>query len=269
MRPEPFHGHRWTDKETLTLDIPIRILFLAADPSDQTRTRVAGEFQTIREALARGRYRESFDLRPEFSVKVADLTRAAGELRPHILQFSGHGTPTGGLCFELETTRARRVELADLAGFFARLAPELHCVVLNSCYSAKQAGKVAKHVPYVIAFKEVVTEEAANLVSLELYQALAAGRTIEDAFADACAALQAHGLPSTVKPVMKKKRGATMPPARLLETGAHLRGESSGKGNLTMRRTRSARHTRGTARGDIDADDVVAGCDLTLEAGKP
>ncbi|MFB8790367.1 MAG: hypothetical protein U7123_16320 [Potamolinea sp.] len=78
----------------------IKILFLAADPSDADRLRLGQELRDIRERLQSSQHRDRFSLESRESVRVADITQAIFDVHPQIIHFSGHGMSTGELCFE-------------------------------------------------------------------------------------------------------------------------------------------------------------------------
>jgi hypothetical protein len=249
------------------LDTKIRILFLAADPSDLTRTRLASEYQAIKEEVKRGRHGSQFLLREEFSVQIEDMTWAVKDFRPHILHFSGHGSVDGELCFEDRMARARRVDLRNLDGIFAGLAGQVDCVVLNACYSAKQAARISKHIPCVIGLRSVITEQAADLFSRGFYQALSAGETIESAFKAACALLEAHGLLGSTRPVIKMAPGKLPSVVRGAPDGRPFSEQREPPATVTVRDARSGRDTRIEASpGSVDARQVVAGRDLEVKA---
>jgi hypothetical protein len=51
----------------------IKILFLAANPSDTTRLRVDQESRAIDQAMRHAEFRDKFDLQQQWAVQVADL----------------------------------------------------------------------------------------------------------------------------------------------------------------------------------------------------
>ncbi len=160
----------------------IRILFLAADPSDQTRTRLCQELQTIKDELRRGSSARRFVLEVELSVKIEDMTRAVHEFRPHLVHFSGHGSLDGELCFEDTKGETQKVAPEGLERFFSRLSGEVDCVVLNACYSENQARMICQYLPYVVGTRGVITEPVAIRFSQGFYQALSGGRALPEAF---------------------------------------------------------------------------------------
>ncbi|MFN6463200.1 MAG: hypothetical protein RMZ41_015500 [Nostoc sp. DedVER02] len=90
-------------------DRPIKILFLASDPSDGSRLRLGQELRDIQERLQLGKYRENFLLEQRMSVRPGDISQALLDFEPHIVHFSGHGTNTGELCFEDELGKIQPV----------------------------------------------------------------------------------------------------------------------------------------------------------------
>jgi hypothetical protein len=78
----------------------IRILFLAADPSNESRLRLLQELRDIKEKLRLANERDRFVLESRESVRVGDITQALFDFDPQIVHFSGHGTSAGELYFE-------------------------------------------------------------------------------------------------------------------------------------------------------------------------
>lgn len=169
----------------------VRILFLAADPSDKSRLRLGKEYQVIKEELSKGKHARRFEVDAIFSVKVEDMTWKVHDFRPHLIHFSGHGAPEGGLSFEDETGTSKMVAPADLEDIFKLLSGEVDCVIFNACYSESQAKTIVTHVPYVVGLKGGVSDKQAICFSLGFYQALSGGRNIPKAFEAAHALVRA------------------------------------------------------------------------------
>src|SRR5687768_14148363 len=72
----------------------ITILFLAANPSDGTRLRLDEESRAIDQALRQAEYRDRFEIRQHWAVRIADLQGHLLRHQPHIVHFSGHGSKT-------------------------------------------------------------------------------------------------------------------------------------------------------------------------------
>lgn len=184
----------------------ITILFCAADPTDASRLRVEKEFREIDEQLLLAKQRERFNLvLPQLSLRPKDLSRAMLNAQPQIVHFSGHGTSDGMLCFENEIGRTHFVQPDALAALFEQFTDQVKCVLLNACFSDTQAKAIAQHVDYVIGMSQGISDDAAIAFSVGFYQALGAGRTIEEAYKFGCAQIRLQGIPEHLTPVLIKK----------------------------------------------------------------
>jgi len=160
-----------------------RIMFLAAEPKDQVRLRLGQEFREIRDELLKSPNRDCFALEsPELSLRSKDITRALLDTNASIVHFSGHGGAGGQLIFESGNGAALPVAANILADLFDQFSEKVKCVILNACYSEKQAKAISQHIDYVIGMKQGISDDAAIAFSIGFYQALGAGRTIEKAF---------------------------------------------------------------------------------------
>lgn len=128
------------------------------------------------------------------------------DLEPQIVHFSGHGESTGALQFENQIGQTHFVQPDALAALFEPFASQINCVLLNACYSDIQAKAVAEHIEYVIGMNQAVGDEAAIAFSVGFYQALGAGRTIEDAYKLGCVQIRLWNIPEHLTPMLIKKR---------------------------------------------------------------
>lgn len=184
-----------------------KVLFCAADPTDESRLRLPLEFREINEQLILAKQRENFRLvLPQLAVRAKDISRALLDEQPHIIHFSGHGTPDGELCFENESGKTQRVRPEVLSTLFELFADKVVCVILNACYAETQAKAIAKHIDYVIGMKKEIDDRAAIAFSVGFYQALGAGRTIEEAFKLGCAQAGFEESSARLIPVLIKKK---------------------------------------------------------------
>jgi GTPase SAR1 family protein len=163
----------------------LRILFLTADPFTGLRQglRLPQELRAIREKLREARLNDRFEVEWEPAVRPEDFTRALQEFAPDIVHFSGHGDEDGAILVEGQEGVAQSVTPHALAGLFSLVADRVQCVVLNACYSNKQAQAISRKIRYVIGMQKEVEDRAAITFSIGFYQALGDGRPIEKAFA--------------------------------------------------------------------------------------
>lgn len=181
----------------------ITILFLAADPTDQSRLRLGEELREIQEKLQLAKLRDKFTLHQRMSVRPTDISQALLDIQPQIVHFSGHGAmDNGGLCIEDKMGKSQLVDVEALASLFEQFTDHISCVVLNACYSEQQAKAIAKHVPYVIGMNNVIDDKASIAFTIGFYQAFGAGRKIENAFKFGCMQIRLQGLSDYVTPIL-------------------------------------------------------------------
>ncbi|NEO46322.1 MAG: CHAT domain-containing protein [Moorea sp. SIO4A3] len=184
----------------------IRILFLAADPSDTVRLRLGQELRDIRERIQLSKQRENFVLESRESVRPGDITQAIFDVEPQIIHFSGHGTNTGTLCFEDTLGKTQQVQPDALASLFELVAGQVSCVILNACYSEAQAKVISEHIPFVIGMSQAIGDKAAITFAVGFYKALGAGSSFKDAYKFARVEIQLEGIPEHLTPVLYMKQ---------------------------------------------------------------
>lgn len=158
------------------------ILFLAAEPTDQNRLRLAEEMREIEENLELGKHRESYSLKTRMALRPKDLIWALLKYRPTFVHFSGHGAHTGELIFEDESGRSLPMRPQVLSGIFHVFDRQIQCVILNACYSDKQAKAIARHIHYVIGTNQAVLDQAAIAFSVGFYQGVSEGESIKTSY---------------------------------------------------------------------------------------
>ncbi|QLE49386.1 CHAT domain-containing protein [Nostoc sp. C057] len=189
----------------------IKILFLAADPSNATRLRLGQELRDIHEKLQLAKERDRFILDSRESVRPGDISQAIFDVEPQIVHFSGHGTSTGELCFEDLLGKYQPVQPDALAALFELVADQINCVVLNACYSEAQAKAIAQHISFVIGMNKEIGDQAAIAFAVGFYKALAARRTIDQAYKFGCVEIRLQGIAEHLTPVLYTKQNSVSP----------------------------------------------------------
>lgn len=184
----------------------IRVLFLAATPTDAAQLRVGEEVREIGEKLQLSKLRDRFKLEQRMSVRPDDLSQALLDIQPQIVHFSGHGTSAGALCFEDKAGKAHPITPKALTRLFELFEEQVQCVLLNACYSQTQARAIATHIPYVMGVNKVIGERAAIAFSIGFYQGIGAGKSIEEAYQLGCAQIMLQGLPEHLTPILLTKK---------------------------------------------------------------
>lgn len=196
-----------------------RILVLAANPADTSPLQLAKEVHDIKEGLLRSRHRDEFEFLTEWTVSARGLRRALLDHRPEFIHFCGHGNKRG-IALEDESGATQRVGTDALAELFSHFASHLRCVLLNSCDSQPQAEAISQVIPYAIGMRGKVEDESAVEFAVGFYDAVGAGRTIDDAFALGRNAIHSIGSPDHSRPVLYRMRGEAGAAAREGEQAA-------------------------------------------------
>jgi hypothetical protein len=173
-------------EEIIAESEPIKILFLAANPTDTTRLRLDKEMRAIDEALRQAEFRDRFDIKQHWAVRAADLQALLLRHKPHIVHFSGHGGRSSRIILEDKSGRSRAVSPRALAKLFSVLKDNIRCVVLNACYSERQGQAIAQHIDCVIGMAKAIGDAAAISFAASFYQALGFGRDLKTAFDLGC-----------------------------------------------------------------------------------
>ncbi len=192
-------------KTSKVYDTKCKILFLVADPTDTTRLRLGTELREIQEQLSLSKLRSKFVMVQRMSVRPADISQAILDEEPSIIHFMGHGTSTGELCFENESGQAQAVSVEALSALFELFSGKIDCVLLNACYSAVQANAIANYVPYIIGMNQAISDTSATSFSIGFYQALGAGKSIEEAYKLGCVQIQLQANAEHLTPVLIQK----------------------------------------------------------------
>ena len=166
-----------------------KILFLAANPIGTDHLRLDEEVRDIEEGLQRSKYRDQFKVEQKWAVRLRDLRRTLFDCEPQILHFTGHGE-LEGILVEDKHGFASLVPPSSLIGLFKLHANRIECVILSACYSDQQARAINKHIKYVIGMPSEIKDRAALEFAVGFYDALGAGKTVDEAHQFGCNAIQ-------------------------------------------------------------------------------
>jgi hypothetical protein len=161
----------------LPVDLPLRILAVAASPRDLPELNVASEREKLEKALAPLAEAKAVQETWADDGTLGGLSRALDEGRPHVVHFIGHGEwdateGSGVLAFEAgpKDRRWTGVRADTLAEAF-RGSASLRLVVLNACEGARTGRRdtfagvaqalVRAGMPAVVAMQFPISDEAA------------------------------------------------------------------------------------------------------------
>lgn len=194
----------------------IKILFLAANPRDTLPLRLGEEMRAIEQVLRQSDLRDRFDVEQHWAVRTLDLQNYLLQHQPHIVHFSGHGSRGNEILLEGVTGNAHFVSARALGRLFSVLKDNLRCVVLNACYSEKQANIIAQYIDCVIGMSKAIGDLAAINFSSAFYQSLGYGRDVKTAFDLGCVQIDLAGLDEQDIPKLIAVRSD---PARIVFAG--------------------------------------------------
>jgi hypothetical protein len=195
----------------------VRILFLAADPSDQARLRLTQEHREIDEKIRLSDGREHLELDERLAVRVTDLQDALLRTKPRAVHFSGHGS-TNAICFEDADGNAESIGNAELAELFDILKKNIRVVVLNACHTESQATAIAEHIDCTIGMNDKIGDAAAIAFAAAFYRALGYGESVQTAFDLGCNELRLLKIPESHKPQLKTRKDADASELRLISS---------------------------------------------------
>lgn len=196
----------------------IKLLILAANPRDTDPLRLGQEVRMIESKIRSSSGASRFDIRSAWAVTADELMYQLNSFKPNIVHFVGHGEMDGEIILEDESGQSRSVSPDALRMVFANFRQWLQVIVLNACYSAAQVQSLAEQADAVIGMRDVIDDKAAIEFSASLYRAIGFGRTVQDAFDQAVAALLIAGLPGDRTPAITHRTG--IDPAKLVLAGA-------------------------------------------------
>ncbi len=184
-----------------------KILILSANPIGTTRLRLDEEVRDIKEGLLRSKYRDQFEVKQSLALRIRDLRRALLDHEPQILHFTGHGK-LKGILVEDKHGLSTLVPTRALAGLFKLYSERIECVILSACYSDHQAKAINKYIRYVIGMPGEIKDKAAIEFAVGFYDALGAGKPVEEAFEFGCNAIQQYWpeIPESIYPRLHVNR---------------------------------------------------------------
>jgi hypothetical protein len=189
------------------LPTKIKVLFLASNPEDQSWLRLDEEIRAINENIRKSEYRDSVELVSRWAVRTGDLLQALNEVQPHIVHFSGHGASNGDLIFQAIDGSSKEVPKEAIAATIKATADNIRLIIFNSCFSSVQAEEVTKYIDVSIGMNTSIGDEAARVLAAQFYSAIGFGRSVQQAFDQAIAALMLDGIPEVNTPELYTKEG--------------------------------------------------------------
>lgn len=167
----------------------MRILYIAGNPEGASSLELEREIQMLQEKLDAASVDGTIDLRFYSHLRVDELPDVIARMSPDILHFAAHGEDDGIMLVD-EDDAAVLLDGPMLADLLGALAVRPRLVVINACRSEAMAREVVRSADFVIGTDAPISNAGARTMAATLYQRLAGGASIGDAFTTAATILR-------------------------------------------------------------------------------
>lgn len=188
-------------------DGKIKVLVIAANPATSMRLALDEEIREITQKVRAAEYRDLLDIYPALAARPTDLLQLLHIHQPHIVHFSGHGSSQGAIILSDHNRQEKPVSAEALESLFSTVKNNIRLVILNACYSQIQAQAITKSIDCTIGMSTLLTNKAAIVFAATFYQAVAFGRSVQQAFDEAKTGLLLEGIPEHTTPQLLLKSG--------------------------------------------------------------
>jgi hypothetical protein len=185
----------------------VRVLFVSANPIGTAPLQLDEEIRQITVKIRAAEYRDSVELLSRWAVRPDDLLQALLEHQPHIVHFSGHGSPTEEIILLDQNGQPKPVSKEALVHLFRTLKDDIRVVLLNACSTRPQAEAIAQTIDCTIGMNQPIGDEAAIVFAASFYRAIGFGRSVQEAFDLAKVALLLEGIPEAKTPELFVRDG--------------------------------------------------------------
>lgn len=117
------------------------------------------------------------------AVGLADISQALLDDEPRLVHFAGHGGgPDGSIAAEDDYGLARVIPVDALVDLFRTCGRSVGCVLVNACDTELLGAGVVSNDSYAAGMRQPGRDRSSIRFSAGFYQALAAGKSIDEAF---------------------------------------------------------------------------------------
>lgn len=215
------------------------ILFVPANPIDNSPLALEEECAAIERELRMTEGRDDFDFRSKWATTCDDMMRHLNDLRPTIIHFSGLGGSTSGGHSESALQHDRRdaawsdngahiqdgrgqrqcLDPRGLKMMIQAAATSSRVVVLNACYGVEHADELRTVVDCVVGMTGAIGDAAARSFAAAFYRALGSRRSVANAVEQASAVLAAEQIRDEHLPWRRTRNGVDATQVFLSEPG--------------------------------------------------
>lgn len=170
------------------LPAQVTVMLFASEPRDQERPDLDREIREILARIDEATFGHRIILRAWPAAQAFDLIPGMNRHKPHMVQFSGHGTADGMLMMGPHD-RSEPVAADRLIQMLRWTGENLRVVFFNICDSEPHARAAAQFADAAIGIHGQMHDTPARHFAASLYSGLAFGNSVKRAFHQACAAI--------------------------------------------------------------------------------
>ena len=185
----------------------LRTLFLSSNPNSANQFAIDKEIREVSQKVRLSDGRDILEIISAWAVRPDDLLQYLNQYKPHIVHFSGHGTPIGEIILEDNNGDLKPVSSKALIALFKTLKENIRIVFLNACFSRIQAEAINEVIDFVIGMNAEIGDDAAIVFAASFYRALGFNATVQEAFDQAKTALLLEAIPEENTPELLVRAG--------------------------------------------------------------
>ena len=168
----------------------LKILFVSANSIPGASLKVEAEYKKVKNGL---RGKRNCNVLHTPSATLEEVISDIEEYKPNVVHFSAHGSPSEEIILTDEAGTPKPVPTRALEKLFKLLKDGIHLVVMNSCFSERQARAIAKSIDCVVGVTLTLRDDIAVKFSPQFYEALARGKPVAYAYDRAMISVYGEG----------------------------------------------------------------------------
>ena len=181
-------------------------MFANPDPGPDPRKHIRpeAEVRLVQQEVRGSKFRDNVDIQVRPAADFKTVLRGLNDHAPNIVHFSGHSNDA-----ELVTDKGTVAAPASSYLTYEVLSRALNAVdtapkvaVLNSCWSAGGRKQLLKSVDVLIGMADSISDGAAAAFAQFFYAAVASGQSLDSAFKQGVAAIEASSISEKNTPKM-------------------------------------------------------------------
>jgi len=155
----------------------LKILLVSANAIQGATLRVDAEFKAVQQQLG-----QTADVRYVPSATWEEVAAQVEGYTPRVVHFSAHGGDSEEILLTTREGRPHPIPTKALEQLFKVMRGKIRLVVMNSCFSERQARAIAKFTDGVLGVKLRLPEEVALGFSPRFYKAISEGESVAEAY---------------------------------------------------------------------------------------